>query len=137
MLELWETAAAAVLQREAILEQLLQLQAAVFQCRQSQQQLQQQDSQLYKQRSVTYEALETSSQQALFGLSVQQVRQLLWAFLAATQQVQQAGQDLQDVTGQELLVDGCPYPPTGADVSLEQLQHLLTEAWHLLGSGRA
>lgn len=94
MLEAWETAAAAVLQREAILAQVLQIQAAL---------------------SLQYE----------LDLTVQQVRQVLWAFLAAEQQVQLAAAGLADATGEELRVD-CAYPSANTRLGLAQLQEMLT-----------
>jgi hypothetical protein len=96
VLEAWETAAAAVLQREAILAQVLQIQSAI---------------------SLQYE----------LDLSVQQVRQVLWAFLAAEQQVALAAAGLADATGgEELRVDCCAYPPAHTRLGLAQLQEMLT-----------
>jgi hypothetical protein len=124
VLEAWEGAAAAVLQREALLEQVQQLQAVLglYSQRHQQQQLL---------PSVRTEGdIGTEPSQALGGLTVSHVRQVLWAFLAATQQVQLAAQQLQSVTGQELQVDCCAYPPDNADAfCVAQLQRLLAQAW--------
>eukprot|EP00775_Hariotina_reticulata_P001501 gene1501-1839_t len=67
-------------------------------------------------------------------LDVRQVKQLLWAFLVATQQVALAAGMLRVAAGQpELLVGGKTYPPAGAVVSARQLQPLVDEAWQLMG----
>lgn len=95
VLEAWESAAAAVLQREAILAQVLQIQSAL---------------------SLQYE----------LDLTVQQMRQVLWAFLAAEQQVQLAAIGLADATGEELRVDCCAYPPAHTRLGWAQLQEMLT-----------
>uniref|UniRef100_A0A383V4H5 Uncharacterized protein n=1 Tax=Tetradesmus obliquus TaxID=3088 RepID=A0A383V4H5_TETOB len=118
-LSAWETAAAAVLQREGILSQLVQLKAAMQQARQQQQQ----DP---AEQQATVQLL-------LLGLDVQQVHQLLWSFLAATEQVQVAAGLLLEATGQALMVGQEPYPPAGAVRSAAQLQPILDEAWQLLG----
>jgi hypothetical protein len=127
-LESWEAAAAAVLQREALLGQVLQLQAAITECRQVQQQ------QIPWHNSMQMHAAEGCSAGQL-GLTVQQVRQVLWAFLAAEQQVELAAETLLAATGQQLLVDCCAYPPEESCVSVAQLQQLLVEAWVVTGSG--
>lgn len=67
------------------------------------------------------------------GLTLQHVRQVLWAFLAATQQVKHAAKRLTSATEQQLMVDGCLYPslPEDEDESmlLADLQHVLILAW--------
>lgn len=130
VLEAWEAAAAAVLQREALLAQVLQLQAAVTQCRQEQQQ------QIPWHNSMQLHAAgDEGCAAGQLRLTVQQVRQVLWAFLAADQQVELAAESLLAATGQQLLVDCCPYPPRESCVSVAQLQQLLVEAWVVTGSG--
>jgi hypothetical protein len=109
-----------VLQREGILSQLVQLKAAMQHARQQQQQQQ-------------LEQVEQREPALLLGLDAQQVHQLLWAFLAATEQVQVAARLLHEATGQALMVGLAPYPPAGAVVSPAQLQPILDEVWELLG----
>jgi hypothetical protein len=132
VLAAWETAAAAVLQREALLEQVLQVKAALQQWRRGiahDQQQQQPDPEDEQQTSVTALCCTSSSR-----LSVPWVQQVLWAFLAATHQVSAAALHLAAVTDHpQLLVDGQVYPPPGAVVSAQQLQPILEEAWELLG----
>lgn len=72
----------------------------------------------------------------LFGLDASQIHQLLWAFLAATEQVKVAADLLRSVNQQQLKFRGVPYPPAGAVVSASQLQPMLDEVWELLGCGR-
>jgi hypothetical protein len=122
-----------VLQREALLAQVLQLQAAVTECRQVQQQ------QIPWHNSMQLHAAATADEEGCpagqLGLTVQQVRQVLWAFLAAEQQVELAAESLLAATGQQLLVDCCAYPPEESCVLVAQLQQLLVEAWVVTGSG--
>lgn len=124
VLEAWETAAAAVLQREALLNQVLQLQTVISDC----QQLQQQQQQLHRQSSTA--AVDGAWAEDKLGLDVQQVRQVLWAFLAADQQVELAGQGLVAAAGQELHVGVCHYPLQESRFSVAQL---LVEAWVATG----
>jgi hypothetical protein len=124
-LSAWETAAAAVLQREGLLSQLVQLKAAMQQIRQQQQ--------LQHGQHLDPAAAEQQEQLLLPGLDAQQVHQLLWAFLAATEQVQLAAGLLFEITGQQLRVGQSQYPPAGAVVSAAQLQPILDEVWELLG----
>lgn len=139
---MWETAAAAVLQREAILAQVLQIQSALTQYQQ----------QIHWHNSTQLQAdalsvgIDSAGQsnrtdaglsqgyRAIVGLTVQQVRQVLWAFLAAEQQLQLAAQRLLEVTGEELQVDCCAYPPPEMQLSIAQLQELLHETWVATGS---
>lgn len=151
---MWETAAAAVLQRESLLEHVLQLQAAIAHL--SQQEavqhvctswVQQQGGSIAFSSSGNTRAGEEagvgagllhpqlySEPSQLFGLTLPMVRQVLWAYQAATHQVQLAAQGLYEATGQLLLVDGCEYPPSETVVEGQQLQQLLIDAWRLLGS---
>jgi hypothetical protein len=108
-----------VLQREGILSQLVQLKAAMQDVRQQQQML---------------DPSEKHDTVPLLGLDAQQVRQLLWAFLAATEQVKVASGLLYDATGQQLVVGAVPYPRPGAVVSAAQMQPVLDEAWELSGA---
>jgi hypothetical protein len=121
-LSAWETAAAAVLQREGILSQLVQLKAAMQDARQQQQQM--------------LDPLEQQHNEPvpLLGLDAQQVHQLLWAFLAATAQVKIAAGLLFEAAGQQLVVGGMAYPRPGAVVSAAQMQPILDEAWELSGA---
>ncbi|KAF6260177.1 hypothetical protein COO60DRAFT_914142 [Scenedesmus sp. NREL 46B-D3] len=96
----WETAAAAVLQREGILSQLVQLRAALQEMRQQQQLL-------------PTDVPETHTTLLLLGLNAQQVHQLLWAFLAATEQVTLAAAVLFEATSKQLVVGTAPYPRQG------------------------
>lgn len=120
-LDTWETAAAAVLQREGILQQLMQLRAAM--------QTQQQRRTNPDSRRVSQDVVSVM----LGGLDINQIHQLLWAFLAATEQVKLIAQRLQDVTGQPLLMKSVPYPPVGAVMAASHLQPIMDEAWGLLG----
>jgi hypothetical protein len=112
-----------VLQREGILSQLVQLKAAMQDMRQQQQQ-------------HMLDPLEQQHNEPvpLLGLDAQQVHQLLWAFLAATEQVKMAAALLTEATGQQLVVGGVPYPRPGAVVSAAQMQPMLDEAWELSGA---
>jgi hypothetical protein len=71
----------------------------------------------------------------LCGLTVQQVRQVCWAYLAAEQQLQLAADRLVEVTGEQLQVDCCAYPAEDTRLPVEQLKDMLVEAWVATGSG--
>jgi hypothetical protein len=148
VLDAWECAAAAVLQREAILAQVLQLQALLGQhaAQQQQQQALWHNSHRVSTCSTGAASMLTAAEAGAavgppvefeLGVTVQQVRQVLWAFMAAEQQVQLASQQLFDTVGEQLQVDCCAYPPEGRSFSLAQLQELLTDAWVAAGSGRS
>jgi hypothetical protein len=142
VLDVWETAAAAVLQREATLAQVLQIQSALSQ----HQQHQQQQIHWYNSPQLTFGADSASdllqpaaggsSQEfgPLCGLTVQEVRQVCWAYLAAEQQLQLAADRLVDLTGEQLQVDCCAYPADN-HLPVEQLKEMLVEAWAATGSG--
>jgi hypothetical protein len=156
VLEAWECAAAAVLQREAILAQVLQLQMLLGQHAAQQQQQQQQQGLWHNGHRASTGAATTLGCGASsicrvagagaaagpplefeLGVTVQQVRQVLWAFMAAEQQLQLADQQLFHAAGEQLQVDCCAYPPEGSGFSLAQLQELLTAAWVAAGSGHS
>jgi hypothetical protein len=99
-----------VLQREALLEQLLHIKAAM--------------------------SAAGGDDDAGGGISVKQVQQVLWAFLAANRQLETASAALAEVSGQTvLLVGGSEYPQPGAISCARQLQPMLQEAWELLSPG--
>jgi hypothetical protein len=143
VLEVWETAAAAVLQREAILAQVLQIQSALSQ----HQQYQQQQIHWYNIPQLSFGADSTADLSStaaggcgqefgpLCGLTVQQVSQVCWAYLAAEQQLQLAADRLLEVTEEQLLVDCCAYPAEDSRLPVEQLKEMLVEAWVATGSG--
>jgi hypothetical protein len=150
VLQAWELAAATVLQREGLLEQLMQLRTAMQQLKQQQpndgtcssSNMQHvPSSSPDKAGSSTSSSSNTTTSPAvvedswgLTELDVRQVQQLLWAFLVSTQQVALAAEMLKKVAGQqELLVGGGVYPPAGALVEARQLQPLMDEAWQLTG----
>lgn len=142
VLEAWECAAAAVLQREAILRQVLQLQDELRQyTAQQQQQLQQQmlwHNSSHRSSTCSIGLAGTPCAAGAgaglagdlqLGVTVQQARQVLWAYLAAEQQLQLAAQELYDAAGEQLQVEGSLYPPEGSSLPFGQLQEMLTSVW--------
>jgi len=149
----WEGAAAAVLQREALLAQLVDLRrlmkaateasgakAAADAARAAEEatgvrsQGQQSGSQ---QREGGKQQQQQDGKQSVKGkngpsVAIPDVQQLLWAFLVATEQVQICAAEVQRICGEQLAFNGAIYPGPQA-VTQDQLQQILTEAWDIWG----